>query len=585
MKDLLDKLYLLAGKNARHVSNMLVFECLKGISDSWSLGAILFLLVKVCDHIFSGTAIVMGDIHIMTAIILLSVVGKIVFGYLADRHKNIAAYSLGAENRILIGDRLKNASMGYFSGNRLGEISGGMSTAVSDLETAGFSIIEALIVGMIQTAIMALFVLPYDVVTGLIIVVTLVCGLAVNGLAQKRADSLSSALLGLKMRLNANTLEYVKGISVLKAFGKNRQGASDLEDSISATRKGYLDVETKLVPVQFLYQVSFKIGSSVIVLVTLARFLGGDIDISKAMMLIIASFIVFSGFELAGSMQNIKGVAVQNLNTVLEMRSLPTIEQGERTDVDTARIEFRDVSFSYDGNNVFEGLSLSIPEGKTTAVVGPSGSGKTTLCNLAARFWDVQSGEVLVDGQNVKGYDYDALLANFSFVFQDVYLFDDTIRNNIKFGNPEASDEEMMAVSKRARCHDFIMGLPDGYDTVLQEGGSNLSGGERQRISIARAMLKPSKIVILDEATSSIDPENESQLLAALDNLLQGKTTIVIAHKLNTIRNADQIVVLGKDGVDSIGSHEELLRKSAIYRGFVLGKEEAANWLVTNRDV
>ena len=243
------------------------------------------------------------------------------------------------------------------------------------------------------------------------------------------------------------------------------------------------------------------------------------------------------------------------------------------------------MSFSYDVNNVFEGLSLSIPEGKTTAIVGPSGSGKTTLCNLAARFWDVQSGEVLVDDQNVKGYDYDALLANFSFVFQDVYLFDDTIRNNIKFGNPEASDEEMMAVSKRARCHDFIMGLPDGYDTVLQEGGSNLSGGERQRISIARAMLKPSKIVILDEATSSIDPENESQLLAALDNLLQGKTTIVIAHKLNTIRNADQIVVLGKDGVDSIGSHEELLRKSAIYRGFVLGKKEAASWLVTNRDV
>ena len=585
MKDLLDKLYLLAGKNAPHVTSMLVFECLKGIFDSWSLGAILFLLVKVCDHIFSGTAIAMSDVYIVTAMIFLSVAGKVVFGYLADRHKNIAAYSLGAENRILIGDRLKDASMGYFSGNRLGEISGGISTAVADLETAGFSIIEALIVGMIQTAIMALFVLPYDVVTGLIIIVTLLCGLAVNGRAQKKADGLTSALLGLKMSLNANTLEYVKGISVLKAFGKGRQGASDLEDSISATRKGYLDVETRLVPVQFLYQSSFKIGSSVIILVTLARFLGGDIDISKAMMLIIASFIVFSGFELAGSMQNIKGVAVQNLNAVLRMRSLPTIEHGEKTDVNTARIEFRDVSFSYGDHSVFEGLSLSIPQGKTTAIVGPSGSGKTTLCNLAARFWDVQSGEVLVDGQNVKDYDYDALLANFSFVFQDVYLFDDTIRNNIKFGNPEASDEEMVAVAKRARCHDFIMELPNGYDTVLQEGGSNLSGGERQRISIARAMLKPSKIVILDEATSSIDPENESQLFSALDNLLQDKTTLVIAHKLNTIRTADQIVVLGKNGVDSIGSHEELLQKSAIYKSFVLGKEEAADWLVTNRDM
>ena len=187
---------------------------------------------------------------------------------------------------------------------------------------------------------------------------------------------------------------------------------------------------------------------------------------------------------------------------------------------------------------------------------------------------------MIVDGKNVKDFNYDAFLANFSFVFQDVYLFDDTVRNNIKFGNQDATDEEMIEVAKKARCHDFIMSLPDGYDTVLQEGGSNLSGGERQRISIARAMLKPSKIVILDEATSSIDPENEKQLLQALDYLLKDKTTIIIAHKLNTIKNADQIVVLDKGGIESYGTHAELMGKSPIYQKFVAYRESAANWEV-----
>ena len=256
------------------------------------------------------------------------------------------------------------------------------------------------------------------------------------------------------------------------------------------------------------------------------------------------------------------------------------IDEGEETCIADPEIELKNVSFSYGDSELFHKLNLTIPAGKTTAIVGFSGSGKTTLCNLVSRFWDVIDGEVLVDGKNVKEFNYDAFLANFSFVFQDVYLFDDTVRNNIKFGNQGASDEEMIEVAKKARCHDFIMSLPDGYDTVLQEGGSNLSGGERQRISIARAMLKPSKIVVLDEATSSIDPENEKQLLQALDYLLKDKTTIVIAHKLNTIKNADQIVVLDKGGIESCGTHAELMEKSLIYKKFVAYRENAAKWEV-----
>ena len=301
-------------------------------------------------------------------------------------------------------------------------------------------------------------------------------------------------------------------------------------------------------------------------------------EVTKAIILIVMSFVVFSGFELAGSMQNIKGVAVQNLNSVLNLRNLPVIEEGEKTEIDKAEISMENISFSYDEAELFNNLSMTVPEGKTTALVGFSGSGKTTLCNLMARFWDVNSGDVNVGSTNIKEYKYDELLSNFSFVFQDVYLFDDTVRNNIKFGNPNATDEEMMEIAKKAQCHDFIMKLPQGYDTILQEGGSNLSGGERQRISIARAMLKRSKFVILDEATSSVDPENEKQLLMALKSLLKDKTTIIIAHKLSTVKNADQIIVLKNGAIEQIGTHDVLASEQGIYKDFIETRKQSERW-------
>ena len=578
MRELTRKLYFVAGEQSKRITKMLIFGTLKSFFEGFVLGGILFLLMKMCENIFENRAVTMNDIYIVAAIEALAVVGKIIFGYLADKNKNTASYSLGAENRLIVGDRLKKVNMGYFNDNRLGDISGRVSTAVTELETIGVFIITALITGTIQTVIMGLFILPFDIITGLIILATIFIGIVINSLVQNKADKLTSVLLKIKIKLSADTLEYVKGISVLKAFGKNKEAAKDLHDSISETRKGFLDIEKVMAPIQLLYLSVFKLGTAIIIGVSLLRFINGSLDAKKAIMLITASFVVFSGIEMIGGMQNLKGIAVQDLESVLKLRSLPTIEEGEFMEIKNSSVELKNVSFSYGNGELFNNLNLTIPAGKTTAIVGFSGSGKTTLCNLASRFWDVTGGEVLVDGKNVKSFNYDAFLSNFTFVFQDVYLFDDTIRNNIKFGNPNASDEDMIEVAKRARCHDFIMKLKDGYNTVLEEGGANLSGGERQRISIARAMLKQSKIVILDEATSSIDPENEKQLLQALDNLLKDKTTVVIAHKLNTIKNADKIVVLEKGGIESTGTHTELMEKSAIYRNFIAYRERADKW-------
>lgn len=580
MRELVKKLYFISGKESSKISRMLFFEVIKSIFEGVSLGAIMLLLLKVFQNIFENRPVVMQDIYLVFLIALVAVIGKILFGYMADRNKYIATYNIGADNRLYIGDKLKQVNMGYFSRNRLGDISGGLTTIIGELETVGVNIIETFFVGVIQTAIMAVFMLPFDIITGCIILGTLMLGMISNALFQHKADQLTQKLQSLKVNLTANTLEYIKGIGVIKSFGKGREMLEELDKSIHDNRKGFLNVEKTVAPATLIFLFIFKLGIGAIILSTVLRFCFGQIDPYKAVMLLVSSFIVFSGFEMAGSMQNIRGIAVQNLESITKLRELPVIVEGTKVSMNQSKIEIKNVDFSYDTNELFQNLNVSFPDKKTTAIVGGSGSGKTTLCNLIARFWDVDKGEVSIDGTDIKDYQYDELLSNFTFVFQDVYLFDDTIKNNIKFGKPDATDEEVIKVAKLARCHDFIMELPNGYDTKLQEGGSNLSGGERQRISIARAMLKPSKIVILDEATSSVDPENEEHLIFAIRNLLSDKTVIVIAHKLETIREADQIIVMDKGRIENIGDHNELLNKSKIYKQFIMQREKATQWRV-----
>ncbi|CCY48571.1 MAG: ABC transporter ATP-binding protein [Peptostreptococcus sp.] len=578
MRELLKKLYSIAGKESQKLSRMFVFEIVKSIFEGISLGAILFLLLKIFEKLFERKEVVMNDVYIVFGIALISVIGKIVFGYLADRNKYIATYNLGAENRLYIGDKLKQVNMGYFNSNRLGDISGGLTSVIGELETVGVNIIEMMFVGIIQTVIMACFMLPFDFITGVIILITLIVGLLVNAVFQNKADQLTKKLQKLKIELNANTLEFVKGIGVIKSFGKNKEMLGDLENSISDNKKGYFNVEKVIVPVNLIFILVFKLGMCAIILSSIIRYSNGELEPYKTVMLIVSSFVVFAGFEMAGSMQNLRGIAVQNLDAITKLRDIKTISEGQKVAIENSDVSLKNIDFSYDDKKLFQGVNAFIPSGKTTALIGASGSGKSTICNLIARFWDVDSGEITIDGTNVKDYRYDNLLSNFSFVFQDVYLFDDTVKNNIAFGNPNATYDEIIEVAKHARCHDFIMALPDGYETILQEGGSNLSGGERQRISIARAMLKPSKIVILDEATSSVDPENEQELVAALNDLLKDKTVIVIAHKLETIKNSDQIIVMDKGSIENVGTHDELMKSSSIYKKFIEQRERAIQW-------
>ncbi|MCM1194229.1 MAG: ATP-binding cassette domain-containing protein, partial [Acetatifactor muris] len=331
--------------------------------------------------------------------------------------------------------------------------------------------------------------------------------------------------------------------------------------ALEFNRKSNLDMEKLMTPYTMLQELVLQIAGIAMMFISVYCWADGTMSLADALMCIVMSFLVFGQIKLFGM-----GIAMLRLTSASIDRTLQT--QGMEQ-MDEKGSVIRPES---------HGISAEIPDKTTTAVVGPSGSGKTTLCSLIARFWDVDSGSVAIGGHDVREYTLESLMEQISMVFQDVYLFADTVENNIRFGRPGATREEVAEAARRACCDDFIEALPDGYNTVIGEGGASLSGGEKQRISIARAMLKDAPIVILDEATANVDPENEDRLQKAIEELTRNKTIIMIAHRLKTVRNADQILVVDDGRIVQRGRHEELIGQEGIYADFVVGRREAIGW-------
>ena len=512
-------------------------------------------------------------------VMVVSVVGRAACSYWSTNAETETGYFMVAEKRIHIGDRLRYIPMGYFNDNSLGNITAVVTTTLSDVENNASRCLVSVIGGFLNTLGLCLGLTVADWRLGLLAIAGILAYLGVTELSQRAMLKTGPARQHAQMNLVEAVLEYIQGMSVVKSYGLDKDSGQAVQRTVDESCDKALSLEKSVVPWMGLRQVVVRVFSVAIAVCALAFYSGGTLSLARCLLMLVASFMLYAELESAGNMADnlqMLGASMDKANSI-DDTPVMDIDGAELTPADTS-VEFQDVSFAYGDRTILDHVSLTVPSGSITAVVGPSGGGKTTLCNLIARFWDVQSGKITVGGYDVREYKLDSLMKNISMVFQSVYLFNDTVENNIKFGRPDATHEQVVAAARAACCHDFIMALPDGYDTVLGEGGGSLSGGEKQRISIARAMLKDAPIVILDEATASVDPENEAELQAAISALTRGKTLIMIAHRLNTVRNADQILVLSGGHIVQRGTHQELMAQGGLYADFVGVRQEALRW-------
>ena len=581
MIHLIRRLLDFSGKERNALIVSFIFSLLNAIFEMLPIIAILTVLSEMFSTV-DGGLMSASTVWKSFIIMLASIAGRIVFSNLSCMKRTIGSFSMCANKRLEIGERLKRIPMGYFSDNRLGDIAAAVTTTLEDIENNAVTVLEKVAGGFIHAIVIGIWLLSYEWHIGLLSFIGLGVSLLIYVGIQKAGKRLSPKRQEAQVNLVTGVLEYVQGMGVVKAFGLGETSEKGMNAAIEESADANIRLERVFSSLIGIYLTVFKLVRSSILIVAPYLLLGGEITSVKCLLLLVSSFMIYSGVEMFGSMASIARVIEASLDRLDNVLDMPVLdEQGTDIIPEHFDIELEHVSFSYGGENVIRDVSVKIPEGTTCALVGPSGSGKTTLVSLVARFWDVQEGNIRIGGYDVKEYTCDSLLRNFSIVFQNVYLFEDTIENNIKFGASDATHEMVVKAAKKACCHDFISELPEGYQTLVGEGGASLSGGERQRISIARAILKDAPIVILDEATASVDPENERELQQAIAELTKDKPILMIAHRLSTIRNADQILVLDKGCIVQQGTHQALMQQEGLYRRFVDIRKQAIGWQIS----
>jgi ABC superfamily ATP binding cassette transporter, ABC/membrane protein len=532
-------------------------------------------------------AMVEGNSTAMTAyislgILLISIILTIIVKAKTTMLQTEAGYNTCANKRIEIAEHMRYLPMGYFNENSLGYITSVTTNTMEVLAEVATKVVMMTTQGLLTTLLITCMMFTFDYRLALIVVVGLLIFLLANKYLQYKALSIAKSKDEADRILVASVLEYVQGMSEIKSYSLYGNENKKLIKAIEEASDVNFRMEKRLLPAMALQHLITKAIGVCMAAVSIFFYINDSMELAECIMMLICAFMIYAALDGAGSFSALirsVNIAVEKANAILEIEPMDT--EGDDIEPKNFDIELKNVEFSYDKRKIIDKVSLYIKEGTTTAIVGPSGGGKTTLCRLMARFWDVNEGSVELGGRDVRQYSMDSLMKNFSFVFQNVYLFEDTVANNIKFGNPSATKEEVIEVAKKACCHDFIMKLDKGYDTVIGEGGASLSGGEKQRLSIARAMMKSAPIIILDEATANVDPENEKELMQAIEELTRKKTVIMIAHRLKTVRNADKIVVIDEGRIVQEGKHEELIKTDGIYNKFVNARELAVSWKIS----
>lgn len=579
MFEVLSKFFRFSGReNSSKFKRSIVLGLIEALASAMRIPAIMYILMGIIDKQPLGRYIA-GSLGIMAVSIVVSVFCKMRSTVLQTE----GGYDACAFKRIEIAEHLRYLPMGYFNANSIGEISSVTTNTMESLGDVATRVVMLTTQGILETAMIVLMILLFDWRIGLISAAGVVVFFGINSIMQKAGKKESERKVVCDTELVSQIMEYIQGISEVKSYNLIGAQTKRLNDANDACAKTNIKMELVFVPYHFLQNAVTKIIGAVIIGCSAYFYISGTMSVLYAIGMTISAFLLYSSLETAGnfsSLLHVVNVCVDKANAILALDTMDI--DGRDVKPENHDIVLSNVTFSYDKRKIIDGISLSIPEKTTTAIVGPSGGGKSTLCNLIARFWDVDSGAVTLGGVNVKDYSMDSLMSNFAFVFQTVYLFADTIENNIKFGRPEATHEEVVKAAKKACCHEFISKLSDGYNTVIGEGGATLSGGEKQRISIARAIMKDAPVIILDEATANVDPENEKELVEAVDALTKEKTIIMIAHRLKTVRHADQIVVVDQGQIVQKGTHEELMQQEGIYRRFVDSREQAVSWKIAH---
>lgn len=576
MLKIIRRVLRLSGNLSKRIWGSFICGFLESMFGLLPIAAVFLVLIELQN----GQPITGQTWGIVIGLIAGGLILRMIFKYLVYRLQSTAGFEFVARERIALGDRLRNVPMGFFHDNSVGDITATVTTDLNFLENYSMHILDKVTTGVLSMIVMAACILTFDWRIGLIFVAGILLSFPIYSHMQKKGKALSAKRQKIQSEAVAATLEYVQGISVVKSFNMCDKNLSDIEDAYESNAAASYGVERVFTPLNMTYSMVFRISACMIMLCAGILAVGGDLSFANLAVILIASFTIFNPIEVMGQMTTMIRTMDAALDRVERIKQAKKIdENGRDIPLDSFDIGFEHVSFAYEnGNPILKDVSFSIPQGSMTAIVGPSGGGKTTITRLIARFWDVQEGSITIGGHDVKEFTCDSLLKNMSMVFQNVYLFHDTIENNIKFGCPDATHEQVVEAAKKACCHDFISALPQGYDTVIGEGGSTLSGGEKQRISIARAMLKDAPIILLDEATASVDPENEVHLQQAISALVKNKTLIVIAHRLSTIRDADQILVVDNGKIVEKGVHAELIQQKGIYQKFWNIRQKARNW-------
>ena len=575
MFEVLRKFFRFCGsENGNKFKLSMAIGLVEALASAMKIPAVMYILIGLMSGEPMGKYIC-GSLIVMVAAIVVGVLCR----RFSTMLQTVGGYNAAAFARVRIAEHLRYLPMGYFNSNSIGEISSVTTNTMESLGDVATRVVMLTTQGILETSMIVLMILCFDWRIGLISAVGVLVFFLINSKMQRAGKDISEDKVESDIELVSQIMDYIQGIAEVKSYNLLGTQAEKLNDANDACAKVNTKMELTFIPYHFFQTAVTKITGAVIVACSAYFFLNGTMSAVYAIGMTISAFMLYASLESAGSYSSLLhtvSVCVDKADAILALDTMDI--DGKDIEPENHDIELKHVSFSYDKRKIIDDVSLSIPQKTTTAIVGPSGGGKSTLCNLIARFWDVDSGEITLGGVNVKDYSMDSLMENFAFVFQSVYLFADTIENNIKFGRQDASHEEVVEAAKKACCHDFITKLPDGYNTVIGEGGASLSGGEKQRISIARAIMKDAPIIILDEATANVDPENEKELVDAVEALTKEKTIIMIAHRLKTVRHADQIAVVDKGHIVQLGTHEQLMAQEGIYKRFIDARTQAVSW-------